>query len=97
MCCSHQTGRWTPASTVATFPGHNYLQLTQIEFHDRGLNPVLLSQWIKKSTALNIRPQGTPYTMRLRHLKHYDKALTDVIQIELPNKQSGQISFLEYM
>ena len=38
-CCSHQTGGWTPAYTVATLPGHNYLQLTPIEFQDRGLNP----------------------------------------------------------
>ena len=58
-CCSHQTGGWTIAYTVATLPGHNYLQLTPIEFQDRGSNPVLLSQWIQKSTALTIRPRGT--------------------------------------
>ena len=34
-------------------------QLTPIEFQDRGSNPVLLSQWIQKSTALTIRPRGT--------------------------------------
>ena len=37
-CCIHQTGGWTPTYTVATLPGHNYLQLTQIEFQHRGLN-----------------------------------------------------------
>ena len=58
ICCSHQTGGWTPAYTVATLPGHNYLQLTPIEFQDRGSNPVLLSQWIQKSNALTIRTWG---------------------------------------
>ena len=38
-CCIHQTGGWTLAYTVATLPGHNCLQLTPIEFQDRGLNP----------------------------------------------------------
>ena len=38
-CCTHQTGGWTSAYTVAIVPGHNYLQLTPIEFKDRGLNP----------------------------------------------------------
>ena len=51
ICCSHQTGGWTPAYTVATFPGHNNLQLTPIEFQDRGSNPVLLSQWIQQPKA----------------------------------------------
>ena len=60
-CCLHQTGGWTSAYTVATLSGHNYLQLTPIEFQDGGSNPVLLSQWIQKPTAITIRPRGTIY------------------------------------
>ena len=42
-CCIHQIGGWTPAYTVAILPGHNCLQITPIEFQDRGSNPIVRS------------------------------------------------------
>ena len=47
-CWSHQTGGWPLPTQVATLPGHSHNQLTPIEFQDRGLNPILMSQWIQK-------------------------------------------------
>ena len=39
ICCSHQTAGWASAYTVANLPGHNYLQLTPIEFQDQCFGP----------------------------------------------------------
>ena len=55
-CCSHQTGGWTPAYIVATLPGHNYLQLTPIEFQERGLNPCPQKLVDLQSNDVTIRP-----------------------------------------
>ena len=54
-CCSHQTKGW-PLPTLPEPATTNSLQLSS---RTGVWTQVLLSQWIQKSTAITIRPQGT--------------------------------------